>query len=151
MESFPYPLPKLLLRLISEGIWPGASGPSMNAQQSAPLVPPDRVQLFAEDESLICLESPPFHSIADEVKNARSGNFWQQCGALHQITPELALIIGDFGMGSDSPIVLHFRENAADPPVLRLRWSPKGEGNEWVQGARNFESFARLLGLVADT
>lgn len=122
----------------------------MTAQQSAPLVAPERVQLFAEEESLICLEQPPFRTVADEMRGAMSGDFWDKYAAIDQIAPEQALIIGDFGMGSDSPIVLDFRKHAVDPPVLRLRWSRYGERNEWVQGAANFESFARLLGLVAD-
>jgi hypothetical protein len=79
------------------------------------------------------------------------GIFWEKFAAIDQITPERALIIGDFGMGSDSPIVLDFRENEADPPVLRLRWGSRGEGSVWVQGATNFDSFAKLLGFVADT
>jgi hypothetical protein len=123
----------------------------MTEQQSTPLVLADRVRLFAEDESLMCLERPPFHTIAEEMRNARSGDFWEKFAAIDQIAPERALIIGDFGMGSDSPIVLDFRGNAADPPVLRLRWGLRGEGNVWVQGATNFDSFARLLGFVADT
>jgi hypothetical protein len=151
MTGFPFQLPKLLTQLISDGVWPGQAGPSMTEQQSKPLVPPDRVRLFAEDETLICLERPPFRTIADEMQHEGSGDFWEKYAAIDQITPERALIIGDFGMGSDSPIVLCFRENAVDPAVLRLKWGIRGEGNAWVEGAANFESFARLLGLVADT
>jgi hypothetical protein len=152
MEHFEFPLPETLARLISQGVWPGPAGPSMTAQQSAPLISPDRVRRFAEEESLICLESPPFCTVAQEIRKGGAGDFWERFGALHQIVPEQALIIGDFGIGSDSPIVLDFHKNATDPPVLRLRWGrTNDERNEWVQGATNFEFFARQLGFLADT
>ncbi|MEK8034926.1 hypothetical protein AACH06_29270 [Ideonella sp. DXS29W] len=122
----------------------------MTAQQLNPLVPPERVRLFAEEESLIFLEPPPFSTIAQERQKGGAGDFWERFGALHQIVPEQALVIGDFGLGSDSPIVLDFHANSVDPPVLRLRWSTD-KSNEWVLGARNFDAFARLLGFIADT
>jgi hypothetical protein len=31
--------------------------------------------------------------------------------------------------------------------VFRLRWGPDGR-NEWVQGARDFDEFAEILGLA---
>lgn len=150
MSSPPLPLPQGLIRLISAGVWPGKAGPPMTAQQFNPLVPPERVRLFAEEESLICLDHPPFSTIAQEIQRAGAGDFWEKFGALHQIVPEQALVIADFGLGSDSPIILDFHRDATDPPVLRLAWRAD-ECNEWVQGARNFDAFAKMLGLVADT
>ena len=37
---------------------------------------------------------------------------------------------------------------AIDPPVFRLRWLPN-QPTKWVQGARNFDEFASILGLKA--
>lgn len=119
----------------------------MTAQQSRPLVPAERVRLFAEDESLICLAPPPFSTIAQERDAGGSGDFWPRFGALDQIEPEKALSIGDFGLGSDSPIVLDYARDAMNPPVLRLRWRSRDGANEWVQGARDFDEFATMLGL----
>jgi hypothetical protein len=121
----------------------------MNEQQFKPLVPAERVQRFAPDETLICLAPPPFGTIAAERAAGGSGDFWPRFGALHQIDSEKAVVIGDFGLGSDSPIILDYSRNAADPPVLRLRWSGNGPqvNTEWVEGARNFDHFAELLGL----
>ena len=45
---------------------------------------------------------------------------WERFGALDQIVPEKALIIGDFELGSDSPIILDYSRDASNPPVLRL-------------------------------
>lgn len=80
-------------------------------------------------------------------RNGGAGDFWEEFGALDQIDPELALVIGDFGLGSDSPIILDFRQ-AQNPPVLRLQWGPRGQGNRWVQGAPDFDEFASMLGLA---
>jgi hypothetical protein len=148
-EAFRHSLPVGLTRLIDAGVWPGTNGPSMTEQQHSPIVSAERVRLFAPDESLICLQPPPFHAIADEVRGGGSGDFWTRFGSLRQIVPAEALIIGDFGLGSDSPVVLDFNRNKLDPPVLRLRWVGDGPDarTEWVQGARGFEEFAQMLGL----
>ena len=116
-----FDLPPGLVRLIAEGVWPSAAGPSMTAQQFNPLIPADRARRFAEEEPLICLQPPPFPTIARLRAAGGAGDFWEQFGALGQIDPERALVIGDFGLGSDSPTILDFRR-AANPPVLRLRW-----------------------------
>lgn len=142
-----FELPPALLRLIASGVWPSAAGPSMNAQEDEPTIPAERVRRFAGEESLIRLSPPPFHTVAEWRDAGGSGNFWQRYGALDQIVPDKALIIGDFGLGSDAPIVLDFARDAANPPLLRLRWGPRGPGNEWVQGARDFDEFAAMLGL----
>jgi hypothetical protein len=119
----------------------------MNQQQLHPIIPGGRVQRFAADESLICLQPAPFPTIAQERAKGGAGDFWERFGALDQIVPERVLIIGDFGIGSDSPIVLDFARDASNPPVLRLKWAPRGQGNQWVQGARDFDEFAEMLGL----
>jgi hypothetical protein len=142
-----FPMPTGLARLIAAGVWPSRNGPSMNEQQWKPLIPAERVRRFARDESLICLARPAFATIAAVRAAGGSGDFWRRFGALHQIAPEKALVIGDFGLGSDSPIVLDYSRNSADPPVLRLRWSD-GPHTEWVEGGSNFDHFAELLGLA---
>ena len=55
----------------------------------------------------------------------------------------------NLGFESDSPIILDYSRIPSDPPVLRLRWAPLGQGNQWVQGARDFDELAQLLGLAA--
>jgi hypothetical protein len=57
------------------------------------------------------------------------------------------VVIADFGIGADAVVVLDYSRDAANPPVLRLRWAPQGVGNEWVQVARDFDEFAAMLGL----
>jgi hypothetical protein len=143
------PLPDTLVRLIEAGVWPSA-GAAVWAQQLRPIVPRERVAQFAPEETLICLQPPPFRTLAREAAGGGSGDFWPRCGALHQVVPELALIIGDFGPGSDSPIVLDYALNAACPRVLRLRWTGNGHdvASNWVEGAASFDEFAAMLGLT---
>jgi hypothetical protein len=63
----------------------------------------DRIYLF----------SPPFCTIA-QMLNDTEGAFWSEWGALAEIAPDLALNVGDFGIGADSAIVLDYRhENPA--------------------------------------
>jgi hypothetical protein len=142
-----FPLPAGLTHLLSTGVWPSADGPSMSAQELHPSVPADRVRRFAADESLICLQPPPFRTISQVRARGGAGDFWERFGALDQIVPEMALVIGDFGIGSDSPVILDFARDASNPPVLRLCWGPDGR-NEWVLGARDFDEFAEILGLT---
>ena len=144
---FDFPLPDSLSCLLAAGVWPSAKGPSMTAQELHPIIPADRVRRFAAEETLICLTAPPFSTIAKERAAGGAGDFWERFGALDQIDPERALIIGDFGLGSDSPIILDYARNTTNPPVLRLRWGPQGKGNEWVIGACNFDEFSEMLGL----
>jgi hypothetical protein len=145
------PLPARLTYLLATGVWPSADGPSMIAQQLNPSISADRVRRFAAEESLICLQPPPFPTIAQERAAGGAGDFWDRFGALDQIVPEKALIIGDFGLGSDSPVILDYARNASNPPVLRLRlhWGPDRR-NEWVQGAQDFDEFTEILGLADD-
>ena len=98
---------------------------------------------LAPGESELFLEPPPFRTLATEI----TGNpqFWAEHGALDEIDPELALVIGDFGLGSDAAIVLDYRRSADEPAVLGLAWSD--EGNHWVELAASFDEFVRLLRL----
>jgi hypothetical protein len=142
-----HPLPVGLTELIVKGVWPSMNGPSMTAQQLSPIVPADRVRQFAAQESLICLQPPPFRTLAVEMAAWKTDEFWKQFGALDQIDPEHALIIGDFGLGSEAPVILDFARNPSNPPVLWLRWGPNRQ-TEWVQGAKDFSEFAEMLGLT---
>jgi hypothetical protein len=146
-EVSEFPLPAGPVRLIGAGVWPSSDGPSMTEQQFRPIIAADRVRRFAAEESLICLLPPPFWTIAREKAGGGAGDFWERFGALDQIVAEKALIIGDFGLGSDAPIILDFARNASNPPVLRLRWGADRQ-NDWVQGAQDFDEFAQILGLI---
>jgi hypothetical protein len=142
------PLPALLCDLIHAGIWP-AEGSAVWAQYRRPLASAERVRRFAAEEKEIHLFSPPFRTVADEIASAPVvvvNEFWKRFGALDEIVAEKALILGDFGLGSDAPIILNYAVDTFDPPVFRLRWTDN-QPTKWVQGARNFGEFVSLLGL----
>jgi hypothetical protein len=136
------PIPERLLRLIEIGRWPRTQEEELH-QNLRLLVPKERIQSFAPEENRIYLFSPPFRTIGQRL-NGGEGAFWLQWGALREIEPDLALDIGDFGLGADSAIVLDYRHEK--PPVIRLLWR-KPEPNVWVRCANSFDEFADLLGL----
>jgi len=72
--------------------------------------------------------------------------FWSRFGALEEISPELCVDIGDFGLGSDSPILLDYRQDRSNPAVIRLQWR-KPQPNGCVRCADSFDEFADMLGL----
>ena len=139
-------IPPLLDLLVASGRWPSRGG----AARRQPFVAREHVRQFAPEEDQIFLQPPPFHTIAQEVASVSSivvEEFWGRYGSLNEIAPEKALILGDFGPGSDAPIILNYAADPKDPPVFRLRWR-EGRATDWVQGARNFAEFASLLGLT---
>jgi hypothetical protein len=136
------PLPKRLLKLIETGRWPRTHEEELH-QNLRPLVPKERIQSFAPEQDRIYFFRPPFRNIAQRL-NGKEGAFWSQWGARGEIAPDLALDLGDFGLGADSAIVLDYRHE--NPPVIRLLWR-KPESNVWVRCADSFDKFADLLGL----
>ena len=149
MSGHSLPIPARLTSLLAAGLWP-RNGQEAHPQNWQPLVPTERIKRFAPEENTIYLEAPPFRTVAQEAEG-RAFRFWETCASLGQISPSLSLIIGDFGIGSDAPIILDYRDGYADPPVLRLRWSEKVHENSWVKCASNFDEFADLLGLDGHT
>lgn len=65
------------------------------------------------------------------------------------IDTDLSVLIGDFGLGSDAPILLDHRADLESPRVLRLLWSPQRpfdpRNDKWVSFADSLESFLRLI------
>lgn len=137
-------VPRLLDELIAAGRWPRDSKEAM-AQNLKPLAPPERVQALAAEEKWLYLLPPPFYTVRQK---SESNPFWLwDMAAPRGIDFDLALDIGDFGLGSDAPILLDYREDAANPRVIRLRWSGNGKANKWVVMAPDFVSFVEALGL----
>jgi|SRR5579872_2455477 len=139
------PLPKRLVALLESGLWPRTHAEA-EWQNVRSLVSADRIHLFAPDEDKIYLSAPPFHTVADEVRQQGQGKFWSKWGALKEISPDLALLIGGFELGSDSCIVLDYRQDPTNPSVMRLKWR-NGQPNTWVSCAETFEEFADMIAL----
>ena len=142
-------LPIRLERLITTGEWPDARSLGLDDRRWLDAIPKERVQAFAPEEEVIYLAKPPFRTVADEMEKQEEEDFWVRCGTLYQINPDRALIIGNFGFGSDAPIILHYSRYGTRIPVMYLRWGPYGRDNAWIEGAPDFDAFAAMIGLIS--
>lgn len=136
-------VPPLLDELVAAGRWPRTYDDQI-AQNLRPLVSPERVKKLAPDETgIIYLYNPPFVPIG---RRADPNDFynWPSSDPAG-IDHDLAVEIADFGLGSDAPIALDFREDATNPRVIRLSYS--GDRSRWVILAPDFASFVEALGL----
>ncbi len=149
----PLPLPDRLASLIESGRWP-TTGAAVRIQNDEPIVPVARIQALAPGQDGLCLYRPPFRTVAEDIVRVPSlADYWSEFGAIEQLDPELALIIADFGLGSDTPILLDYRPGD-DPQVLTIQWSSvEGDDgtrraeNRWIVLAASFDEFVERLGL----
>ena len=124
-------LPGSLLRLLADADW-ATHGAGVDVR-----VPPAVVKAWDPEAPGIHLESPRL--LADEVAAERA--WWDEVGALATIDPHRHAVIGDFGLGSDSPITVALGPDVS--VVSRLAWQPGG--TRWVRLASDFDAFLRLI------
>lgn len=146
MKAGPWQLPPRLIYLIESGYWPTQA----NAQKqnlNSP-VPKEVVQKWAPEEDAIFFNPPPFLT----VKNCTSQGeaFWSWPMASPEgISPTHSVVIGDFGLGSDAPIILDYRADSQKPEVKRLKWGLDVKDNVWITAARSFDEMCDSLRLPA--
>jgi hypothetical protein len=144
MNALQLPLPSLLVELIGSGAWTRPDGSLADGRDLGKKAA--RV-LSPYDDELILL-TPPFHTIADEVE---WGNQWwiEGLNNVGEIDYEKALIIADFGAGSDSPIILYYGAGG-EPVVMYLKWTRDDQGltHAWEETHPSFREFAMAVGLV---
>jgi hypothetical protein len=139
-------LPDLLLEMLANGRWP-RNAQEERAQNLWPRVPPERVRRLMPGESDLYLLAPPFTTI--RIRSEHEPWWLSADAAAHEIDVDLAIDIGDFGLGSEVPLLLDYRDRMDRPRVLRLCRSDEasGDANHWVEVAPDFASFVRALGL----
>ena len=138
-------VPPLLDELLAAGRWPRTYEEQL-AQNLRPLVSPERVKKLAPDETgIIYLYTPPFVPVGrrHDPKDFYNWPSSEPTG----IDYDLAIMIGDFGIGADAPIGLDYREDAINPRVIRLSYAEGGRNGRWVVMAPDFASFVEALGL----
>lgn len=136
------PIPKELTALVDSGFWP-RDYDQARAQTLQSLVPESSVRQFAPEERSVFLFPPPFYVVRNFLKGPEE-KFWSDPRiALHEIDPDLTLLIGDFALGSEAPIALDYRHRIDEPSVIRLRWAQ--DGNHWIEIAPTFRDFAAYL------
>ena len=141
--------------MIDTGRWP-ADPASARKQNLTALVSLERIRKLAPNQPGLYLLPPPFRTVAECVADGEV--FWDRPFSDPQgLDRTRALVIGDFGLGSDAPIVLDFRYSDVDPAVLYLRWNTEADAkagdrmfglqNRWSNLASSFERFVEGLGL----
>jgi hypothetical protein len=140
-------IPKALCQLIDAGVWPTAPD-EVGRQEYEPILGEDAAKVLSPEDTKIVLMNPPFHTIADEVSD---GNEWwiEDLSNVGEIDYDKAVIIADFGIGTDSPIILYY-DQPEPPSVMYLKWSWSGMASvhSWVRTHSSFEEFASDVGLT---
>jgi hypothetical protein len=146
-----FEVPPLVSELLRQGRWPISRN-----YAGRPAVARNPFEAIMPGETEIWLSTPPFHTVdSDNLE------WFEQFREPGQIDFAKAVIIGDFGPGSDAPIVIDFSSEPAqikalqitaypNPLAGRAPW-PKGanfclEGH-WVTLASSFEEFVETLNL----
>jgi hypothetical protein len=106
--------------LLDSGCWPRTYEEALKQNLKSP-ASKERIQLFAPEESTIFLYTPPFYTVAADIAGRQKRGhhtFWSTYAALDSISPELSLVIGEFGgIGCSHPARLSTirLEYARDP------------------------------------
>lgn len=145
----PLELPTELTAMIAKGAWPRTEHESNRQNMREAPIPRELIQQLVPDESEVWLYPPPFRTIAERCAVGEE-RYWNEFGSLDQIDPARALLIGDFGIGTETAIVLDYRRPDS-PAVLRLAWTGGRLPTHWVPFFAEFREFAAALGLEGRT
>lgn len=142
------PLPAELVALIVDHVWPWTVN-EVEQQLFWSLV--DREATRTVDQTALHLTLP----LVTVARELATPPYYHEVilARWNELETERAVLLGDFGIGSDAPIVLDYRVTPAR--VLTLSWHPRAEGErvaraEWIEVAPSFSSFIAAIGLGAD-
>lgn len=80
---------------------------------------------------MLVLYAPPFQTVEQDAQSTpEAAGFWRESDAIEQIDADEAVMIGDFGHGSDAVLAAHL-SGPGRWSVIRLAWGE--EGNHWVE------------------
>lgn len=145
--------------MLHDGRWPRTESEAHEKGWSDSRVSKDLVRAIVPWESNLYFQPPPFQTVAQYQQHERGDKRWRNCpfwtgsfSAPSELEPQKALVIGDFGHGSDSPIVLDYRSGVTSPLVLALqiKWigtTPPMFDNHWIQISPSFHNLVQRLGL----
>ncbi len=138
-------LPRQLCQLLISGWWPRTEAEALR-QNLTPLVSRECVKRLCADQEEIYFFPPPFVTLSESLKSDQ--DFWSSSiASIDKISQDRAIDIGDFGSGSDSPILLHYGENSSKPEVLFLEYNQDYSEAHWVRCASSFGEFLQILGI----
>ena len=143
MQGHNLQIPPEIELLMKKGIWPDSYEKGLK-QNSLPIFPIENLKHIIPEEETIYFRRPPFQTVRQELESDTS-NYWSEFGAVSELNPDLSVIIGDFGIGSDAPLILKYESQKSTPSVWKLVWAKKG--NYWREVSPSFEEFMEALGL----
>ena len=141
------PLPAELLSLLDDGVWPTRSSGSGKIRER---IDRSAIARMFPDERDVFFYPGPFKTVEEEVELGVA--YWAMPeAALHQLDPRKSVVIGDFGQGSDTALLLDYRKDIYCPSVIKLEWASENpkENNRWVTVSESFGEFCRSLGLLS--
>ena len=93
----------------------------------------------------IRLYGPPWLTVEERVSRGE-GPFWDLvCAAPEGLVREKSLVVGDMGIGAESPVILDFQTDELDPLVLVLVHAPDSIACKWLPLADSLESLLETV------
>jgi hypothetical protein len=154
MKVHEFKIPNSLCELINSGVWPdetSLSGSFYQQEFKVPIIKKEALKHFPDFDkycNTIVLYKPPFRTIADNVQ--QGNDYWiKGLSNVGQIDYKKAVMIADFGFGSDSVIILYY-ENTEEPSIMYLKYYLEDSSvhHAWVKTHNSFDEFAKDIGLI---
>jgi hypothetical protein len=147
-----FEIPAIVDEMLALGSWP-----SDNRDWDS-RVPAELVRAVLPDEDCFCLEAPPFTTIEENQRRTLElglrGVWFERFRHPDEIDYAKAVVIADFGWGSDNPIVLDYRHSPPQVMAVTFEYhrdddlgSGEWEGH-WVVIAPSLEELLNNVGLL---
>ncbi|MCB1582888.1 MAG: hypothetical protein KDI92_07475 [Xanthomonadales bacterium] len=139
-------LPKKLELLIESGFWPNKQ--NVNQQYIESLVNLESLKTLIPDEIQIYFYNPPFYTVKESIEFGNDYWNWPEVKpSLSEIDIDKTLIIGDFGLGSDTLLALDYSKSMISPSVIRFKWFDENpiKNNKWLVVCESFDEFLKKL------
>lgn len=142
-------LPDKLEQLISSGVWPQNENQELD-QHGNPIVAKQSLSSFISSERTIYLYRPPFMTLKERIEAGDEvESFKFEDGS--NIDPELLVVLGDFGTGSDTYFGIYYKSKTdSNPVVVKEAWDETQSPTAyigWVRVSDSFFEFSKSLGL----
>ncbi|MEM6258790.1 MAG: hypothetical protein AAGI37_10805 [Planctomycetota bacterium] len=144
-------LPDQLLALISKGIWPTSD--NSQRQNLKPIYRNKHAYKDRFEMDTLFLYPPPFVLVSEDIVDG--DHFWKDKALTqyfgqsltHGIEPELAVILGDFGPGTDAIFILDYQFDLKNPQITGMDYGEVSNQKGWTQLANNIDEFCEVIGL----
>ncbi len=136
-------LPEKLIQLATGPYWPKNRNEIQN-QYSNHLVSRECLKKLIPEEERLYFYDFPFCTLSETLKeDSSTGSLTMEDGAI--LSPEHVIVIGDFGIGSDSYLAIDFNLNRENPRVIKEMWSDFGNVSRQTHWRIVAETFDDLV------